>query len=80
MLFIFCNFFLPQNIVSVPIGNTDVKNVDQLAHECGSDGKESACNVGDPGLIPGLRRSPGKGKGCPLQYCGLENSESDTTE
>ena len=41
---------------------------------CGSAGKESACNVGDLGLIPGLGRSPGEGKGCPLQYSGLENS------
>ena len=32
-----------------------------------SDGKESACSVGDPGLIPGLGRSPGKGNGNPLQ-------------
>ena len=39
-----------------------------------SVGKESACNVGDPGLIPGLGRSPGEGKGYPLQYSGLENS------
>ena len=36
--------------------------------------KESACNVGDLGSIPGLRRSPGEGKGYPLQYSGLENS------
>ena len=35
---------------------------------CGSDGKESTCNAGDPGSIPGLGRSPGEGKGCPLQY------------
>ena len=35
-----------------------------------SVGKESACNAGDPGLIPGLRRSPGEGKGYPLQYSG----------
>ena len=41
---------------------------------CGSSGKESACNVGDLGSIPGLGRSPGEGKGCPLQYSGLENS------
>ena len=34
----------------------------------GSDGKESACNVGDLGLIPGSRRSPGEGNGNPLQY------------
>ena len=39
----------------------------------GSDGKESACNVGDPGLIPGLGRSPGEGHGNPLQYSCLEN-------
>ena len=38
-----------------------------------SDGKESACSVGDPGLIPGLGRSPGEGKGYALQYSGLEN-------
>ena len=42
---------------------------------CGSAGKESACNAGDLGLIPGLRRSPGEGKGYPLQYSGLENSK-----
>ena len=36
-------------------------------------GKESACNVGDLGLIPGLRRSPGEGHGNPLQYSCLEN-------
>ena len=41
---------------------------------CGSAGKKSACNVGDLGLIPGLGRSPGEGKGHPLQYSGLENS------
>jgi len=40
----------------------------------GSAGKESACNVGDLGSIPGLGRSPGEGNGYPLQYSGLENS------
>ena len=40
----------------------------------GSDGKEWACNVGDPGLIPGLGRSPGEGNSYPLQYSCLENS------
>ena len=34
-----------------------------------SAGKESACNAGDPGSIPGLGRSPGEGMGYPLQYC-----------
>ena len=56
----------------------------------GSAGKESSCNAGDLGSIPGLGRSPGEGKGYPLQYSGLENSmdcmvhgvhkELDTTE
>ena len=45
-----------------------------LGFPCGSAGKETVCNVGDLDLIPGLRRSPGKGKGYPLQYSGLENS------
>ena len=40
----------------------------------GSAGKESACNAGDLGSIPQLGRSPGEGKGYPLQYSGLENS------
>ena len=40
----------------------------------GSDGKASACNVGDPGLIPGLGRSPAEGNDNPLQFCGLDNS------
>ena len=39
----------------------------------GSDGKESACNAGDPSSIPGLERSPGEGIGYPLQYSCLEN-------
>ena len=61
----------------------------------GSAGKESACNVGHPGLIPGLGRFLGGGHGNPLQYSCLENphgqrsltgyspwgrKESDTTE
>ena len=40
----------------------------------GSASKESVCNVGDLGLIPGLGRSPGEGKGYPLQCSDLENS------
>ena len=45
-----------------------------MGFPCGLAGKESAFNVGNLGLIPGLGRSPGEGKGCPLQYSGLENS------
>ena len=44
-----------------------------LGFPCGSASEASACNVGDLGLIPGLRRSPGEGKGYPLQCSGLEN-------
>ena len=40
----------------------------------GSAGKESACNEGDLGLIPGLGRFPGEGNSYPLHYSGLENS------
>ena len=59
---------------------------------CGSDGRESACNPGDLGLIPGSRSYPGEWDGHPLQYSCLENSmdrgtwpawhckESDKTE
>ena len=43
---------------------------------CGSTGKESACNVGDPGSIPGLGRAPREGIGYPLQYSDLENSRT----
>ena len=39
----------------------------------GSEVKASASNAGDPGLIPGLGRSPGEGNGNPLQYSWLEN-------
>ena len=41
----------------------------------GSEGKESACNAGDVGSIPGLGRSPGGGHGNPLQYSCLENPD-----
>ena len=61
-----------------------------MGFPCGSAGKESAYNAGDMGSIPALGRSPGEGKGYPLQYFGLENSmgfivhgghkESDLTE
>ena len=43
-----------------------------LGFPCGSSDKESNCNAGDMNLIPELGRSPGEGKGCPIQYSGLE--------
>ena len=45
-----------------------------LGFSGGSAGKESSCNAGDLGSIPGLGRSPGEGTSYPLQYSGLENS------
>ena len=52
-----------------------LKSKYRLPRECspGSAHKESTCNMGDLGSIPGLGRSPGGGKGYPLQYSGLEN-------
>ena len=49
------------------------RNYIHQAFPGGSDGKASAYNVGDPGLIPGLGRSPGEGNGNLLQYSCLEN-------
>ena len=48
--------------------------ISNLGSPCGSASKESACSRGDLGLIPDLRRSPGKRNSYPLQHSGLENS------
>ena len=45
-----------------------------MGFPCGSAGKESSCNAGNLGSIPGLGRFPEEGKGYPLQYSGLETS------
>ena len=58
-------------IVACRISNCSIWN---LGFPDGSAGKESACNMGELGSIPGLGRSPGEGKGFPLQYYGLGNS------
>ena len=47
--------------------------VKNLPADGGSDSKESACNAGDLGLLPGFRRPPGEGNGNPLHYSCLEN-------
>ena len=62
------------------MGNSLIFVVSHLKADfpCGSAGKESACNMGDLGLVPGLGRSPGEGKGYLLQYSGLENSRDYT--
>jgi len=49
-------------------------NQDSKGFPGGSAGKESTCNAGDLGSIPGLGRYPGEGNSYPLQYSGLENS------
>ena len=62
------------------LGHRAMKRENSFIHMCkhmsfpySSIGKESACNAGDSGLIPGLGRSPGEGNGNPLQYSCLEN-------
>ena len=60
---------LPQPLQDSPDGFQS-----HLGFPCGSTGKESTCNEGDLGSIPGLGRSSGEWKGHPLQYSGLENS------
>ena len=49
-------------------------NIYLLVFPGGSVGKESACNAGDPGSIPGSGKPPGEGNGNPLQYSCLEKS------
>ena len=56
------------------LGSIPGQGSTSLGFPGGSAGKESTCNVGDLGLIPGLGRSPGEGIGYTRQYSGLENS------
>ena len=56
------------------VNHSVIYNSVPMGLPCGSAGKESPCNVGDLGSIPGLGKSTGEGKGYPLQYSGLENS------
>ena len=76
---------LVKNLPAVPetqvrsLGREDLLEKEMAIHSSilgfpgGSDGKESACDVGDPGSIPGSGRSSGEGNGNPLQYSCLEN-------
>ena len=78
--------FLQEPQVILAVGNKLIDSVVDITLLCklnaqitfgfpdGSDGKASACTVGDLGSIPGLGRSPGEAKGYPLQYSGPENS------
>ena len=62
------------NIIFIFILSLNIFNIFSQGFLDSSAGKESACNVGDLGSIPGLGRSPWEGNGYPLQYSGLENS------
>ena len=59
---------------------TEQQQICFLGFPGGSDVKESACNSGDLGLIPGSGRSPGEGNGNPLQYSCLEIQEKGEEE
>ena len=63
-------------VVILDVGNRTVDEGAgyQISLPGGSAGKESVCNAGDLGSIPGLGKSSGEGKGYPLQCSGLENS------
>ena len=65
-------FLLNIDIYKLILAQIECKLQALWGFPCGSAGKESACNAGDLGMIPGLGKSPGEGKGYPLQYCGLE--------
>ena len=58
----------------MPLSTTSSLSQAALSDPDNSVGKESACNAGDPGSIPGSGRSAAEGIGYPLQYSGLENS------
>ena len=66
------SLFRLMSIVSM-MPSTISSSVTPFSSRDDSDGKESACNVGDPGSILGWWRSPGEGNGSPLQYSCLEN-------
>ena len=55
------------------IGNKKIEVTEVYDFPSNSTGKESTCNTGDPGSIPGLGRFPREGNGYPVQYSGLEN-------
>ena len=65
---------LPHGMWNLPGRGTEPLFSAVVVFLCGSAGKETVCNAGDLGSIPGLGKSPGEGKGYSLQYFGLENS------
>ena len=73
---VYCTY---QSVCTIGISSLTCHVFEHVGLPCGSACKESACNVGDLGSIPGLGRSPGEGKGYPLQYSGLENFMQNQT-
>ena len=61
------------------MGRRELNIIKAMGFSGSSGGKESTCNAGDPGSIPGLGRSPGEGIGYPLQYSCLENPRGQKT-
>ena len=68
----FCLSLHPQVFTTVSVDPQSYMSFPALGFPCGSAGKESACNAGDLGSIPGLGRSSGEGNGNPLQYICLK--------
>ena len=67
-------FILKSTYLDLFTSSHSAEEANQKLSTASSDGKESACNAGDMGSIPGLGRSPEEGNGNPLQYFCLENS------
>ena len=74
MLLTFCLNYFSCKMLDFKIELQAKIKVKSGGFPCDPAGKECPCNAGDLGSIPGLGRSPGEGKGYPLQYSGLENS------
>ena len=71
----YTHFWLPILHMGLYLGCSQLGAlINKIRLPCGSDSKETACNAGDPGSIPGLGRSPREGNGNSLQYSYLENS------
>ena len=71
----FCQFLLHSTLIQLYVCTHSVIHIHTYIYSyiCGSDGKESACNAGDPRSIPGSGRSPGEGNGNPFHYPCPEN-------
>ena len=72
-LFLCFYIFTRKKNTCVCVCSSKYKRCCEIKCNCGSDSKESACDAGDVGSIPGSGRSPGGGNGNPLQYFCLEN-------